>query len=210
MLKLLFLFLIASLTQNVLGQNFEGKITYKISCISNLKDYSDGQVCSGVPLTQDYFIKNGDYKFVFSDSSDYQWMLYVNKENKIYNKMSWSDTIYWKDGTEIIDTILKVEIIEKAAKICGLQCDEIIFICKDEIHKFYYNTQISVDKNIFINHKYGNLYDFYKKSNSLVLKEIVENKYLTIESCATEIKRMKIDEEFFKLPPTSIISKSPY
>lgn len=208
--KLLFLFLIISPIHVVLGQSFEGKITYQISCKSNLKDYSDEEVCTGAPTTQEYFIKNGNYKFIFSDSSDFQWMLYNNEENKIYSKMSWTDTIYWRDATKNIDTILEIKSNKNVINILGLLCDEIIFICKEQIHKLYYNPEISVDKNSFINHKYGNLYDFYKISNSLVLKEIIEYKYFTLESVAMEIKRMEVNEDVFKLPATSITSKNPY
>ncbi|HRN46455.1 MAG TPA: hypothetical protein PKW69_00365 [Niabella sp.] len=210
MLKLLLLFLIISPIRAVLGQTFEGKITYQISCKSNLKDYSDEEVCAGAPSTQEYFIKNGNYKFLFSDSSDYQWMLYNNKENKIYTKTSWTDTIYWRDPTKDIDTVLEVKSNKKVINILGLLCDEVIFICKEQIHKFYYNPQISVDKDFFINHKYGNLYDFYKISNSLVLKEIIEYKYFTLESVAIEIRQMEVSEDAFKFPSTFVTSENPY
>lgn len=208
MLKILSLISIIFLAENVLGQNFEGKITYKLTCKSNLKDYSDEQVCSGAPRSQKYFIKNGEYKFIFPDSSDYQWMLYINKENKIYTKMLGNDTIYWKDGNQNIDTVLEARINKNVTRILGLQCDEMIFICKEETHKFYYSSKISVDEQLFRNHKYGNLFNFFSRSKSLVLKEVIENKYFTLESVATEIQSMKIDNNFFSLPTNSILSKS--
>lgn len=210
MLKLLFITSICFFTKGVFGQYFEGKISYRLSCKSKVEDNLDEQMCSGVPGKLDYFIKNGNYKFIPSDSSTYQWMLYVNKENKIYNKISGSDTVFWMLGTEISDTILEVNVNKNVIKVLGFDCDEIIFTCTNAIHKLYYNSKISVDKNFFINHKYGCLYDFYKRSNSLVLKEILESEYSTIESIATEIKPMTIDEHIFKLPTNSIIIKSPY
>ncbi|MDM1391691.1 hypothetical protein HX052_17290 [Myroides marinus] len=67
---------------------------------------------------QKYFIKNGDYK-TETNGKLLLWQLYVNKENKLYNKMSNSETIYWNDGNTQGDEVLSVKINKNATEILG-------------------------------------------------------------------------------------------
>jgi len=43
--------------------------------------------------TQEYLIKGGDYKSI-ANGTLVQWQLFINKDNKLYNKMSNSETAF--------------------------------------------------------------------------------------------------------------------
>jgi hypothetical protein len=191
------------------GQTFEGKIIYKNTYKSKIPNVTDAQFITMMGSTQEYFIKNGDYKSI-ANGALFQWQLYVNKDNKLYNKMSNSETLLWNDGNTNPDEVLKAEVNRGVTEVLGYKCDELILTCKSGIQKYYYNTKFSVDPKLFVNHKFGNWYTFLSKSNSLPLKSIIDNAQFTVESTATEVKEMKLDKAFFDLPANLKTMKSPY
>ena len=191
------------------AQTFEGKIVYKNTYKSKISNVTNEQFTTMMGSTQEYFIKNGNYKSV-SNGTFFKWQLYVNKDNKLYNKMANSETLLWNDGATNSDEILKVEVNKGVTEVLGFKCDELVFTCKSGIQKYYFNTKLSVDTKLFVNHKFGNWYDFLSKSNSLPLKSIVDNGQFTLESEALEVKEMKLDNSFFDLPTDIKTMKSPY
>jgi hypothetical protein len=203
-------FLVATLfALTSFGQTFEGKIVYKNAYKSKIPNVTDEQFTTMMGPTQEYFIKNGDYKSV-ANGSLFQWLLYVNTDNKLYSKMANTETLLWNDGAANADEILKAEINKDVTEILGYKCDELVLTCKSGIQKYYFNTTLSVDTKLFVNHKFGNWYDFLLKSNSLPLKSIVNNGQFSLESVATEVKEMKLDKTFFDLPADAKTMKSPY
>jgi hypothetical protein len=174
-----------------------------------MPNVTDEQLTTMIGSTLEYFIKDGDYKSIANGSS-FQWQLYVNKDNKLYSKIASSDTLLWNDGATNPDEILNAEINNDVTEILGYKCDELILACKSGTQKYYFNPKLSVDPKLFVNHRFGNWYDFLSKSNSLPLKSIIDNSQFTLESVATEIKEMKLDKAFFELPANAQTIKNPY
>lgn len=197
------------LTITAFGQNFEGKIVYKSTYQSKMPNLTDEQFTTMMGSTQEYYIKNGYYKSLVNGSL-IQWQLYVNKDNKLYNKMSNSETILWNDGATNTDEILKVEINKGVVEILGYTCDELILTCKSGIQKYYFNSKLSVDAALYSNHKFGNWYYILSQSRSLPLKSIIESEHFTLVSIATAIENMKLEDALFELPVGMDTMKSPY
>ncbi len=191
------------------GQTFEGKLVYTNTYKSKMPEMTDEQFTMMMGSTQEYFIKDGDYKSV-TNGSFFQWQLYVNQDNKLYNKMSNSETLLWNDGAINPDEILKAEFNKEVTEILGYKCDELILTCKSGTQKYYFNSKLSVNTELFVNHKYGNWYDYLLQSNSLPLKTIFDNEQFTMESVAIEVKEMKLNRTLFELPAGAKIMKSPY
>ena len=196
-------------TMTVFGQNFEGKIFYTNSYKTKNPKMTDQQLTSMMGSTQEYLIKGGDYKSI-ANGTLVQWQIFINKDNKLYNKMSNSETAFWNDASIQGDEILKVEVNKGMTEILGYKCDEVILTCKSGIQKYYFNSKLSVDTKLFVNHKFGNWFEYLSKSNSLPLKSIVETAQFTMESVATEVKPMKLDNKTFELPAGIKTEKSPY
>lgn len=197
------------ISMTVFGQTFEGKITYQNSYTSKLPNVQDQQFNTMMGTTQEYIIKGGDYKSS-SNGSLVQWQLYINKDNKLYNRMSNSETIFWNEGNTNPDSIINVEINKGVTEILGYKCDEVILTCKSGVQKYYFNQKVAVDISLFKNHLYGNWYDFLKVSKSLPLKSIIETQQFYMISVATDIKEMKLDDKEFQLPENAKTAKSPY
>ncbi len=185
--------LVASLA--AMAQSFEGKIAYKIVLKSKNPKMTDEQWSQMMGSKQDYFIKEGSYKSI-SNGSVSQWQLYVNKDNKVYTKMGSSETVFWNDGAVNQDEVLKAEIKKNVATILGYACDELTLTCKSGIQKYYFSNKLALDPKLFENHKYGNWYEYLKNSRSLPLKMIIETSHFTMETVATEVSPMKLEDSF--------------
>lgn len=209
MKKLLTIALMILTVSTVLGQNFEGKITYQNSFKSKLPSVKDDQFNSMMGNKQEYYIKGGNYRSVTNGTFS-QWQLYVNKDNKLYSKMTSSETILWNDGCVNTDSIIKIELNKGVTEIIGYKCDELILTCKSGIQKYYFNSRLGVDTKLFADHKYGNWYAYLKQANSLPLKMIIDNTQFTMECVATEVKPMKLDDKDFNLPENVKTAKSPF
>lgn len=207
--KLLVFALITFSTLTVFGQNFEGKITYSNTYKNKNPQMTDQLWLSMMGGTQEYYIKGGNYKSV-TNGTLMQWQLYINSENKLYSKMSNSETVFWNDGLTNPDSIISVKLNKNVIKILGYECDELILTCKSGIQKYYFNSTLKVDVSLFENHKFGNWYDFLKESNALPLKVVIDNAQFTMESIATEVKEMKLNEKYFQLSENTKTAKSPY
>lgn len=197
------------MTAAVFGQNFQGKIVYQNTYVSKLPNVSSEQFTSMLGSTQTYIIKDGDYKSSVNGTM-FQWQLYINKDNKLYNKFSNSETIFWNDGASNSDEVLKVEVNKGVTEILGYQCDEVVLTCKSGIQKYYFNSNLGVDVSLFEGHLYGNWYEYIKVAKSLPLKSVVDNAQFTMTSLATEVIEMKLDSKEFQLPANAITAKSPY
>lgn len=205
-----FTFLIAAFSSLVsFGQHFEGKIVYKNSYTSKMSGVTDEQFTSTLGSAQEYYIKDGDYKSVVNGSL-LQWQLYVNKDNKLYNKIANSETLLWNDGATNTDEVLKTEINKAVVDVLGYKCDEVILTCKSGTQKYYFSPKLSVDTKKFEQHKFGNFYDFLSKANAIPLKQIIETEQFILESVATEITPMKLEKASFELPTNAKTMKSPY
>jgi hypothetical protein len=208
-LKVALLFLFSLATFPAISQNFEGKIVYKNSYKSKIQGVSDEQFSSMMGTTYEYFIKGGNYKMI-TNGSFMQSQLYVNADNKVYNKMATSPNYLWNDGAVNPDEVMKAEIVRGATTILGRKCDELVLTCKSGTQRYYYDPNLKVDAKLFEKHKYGNWYDYLSRANAIPLKIYVDNQQFTIESEATDVVPMKLDDKDFQLPVGSTTEKSPY
>ena len=208
-MKNLFSTLILLFAITAFAQNFEGKIMYANTYKSKNPQISSEQWQTMLGSTQDYMIKAGDYKSN-SNGTMLQWMLFINKDSKLYSKMAAMESIYWNDTKIQNDEVLGVQIHKSVLEILGYMCDELVLECKSGTQKFYYNSKLTVDPKLFANHKLGNWFDYVSKSKSLPLKSIVETPQFTLESTATAVTPMKFDSKFFELPAGAKTEKSPF
>jgi hypothetical protein len=208
MTKLYTFLIVAFFACTATAQTFEGKIVYKNTYKSKMAGTTDAQFTALMGSIQEYFIKNGDYKSVMNGTY-MQWQLYRNTENKLYNKLATTDTIFWNDGAVNADRLLKTEINKNVTKVLGYACDEIIFTCKSGTYKYYYNGDIQVDPALFVGHLCGNWHEYLAKTYSLPLKLVVETDQFSMESVATEVKAMDVDPSIFQLPKHANTKKNP-
>jgi hypothetical protein len=189
------------------GQFFEGRIVYQNTFKSKLSDLSSEPFYSLMGSMQEFYIKGGNFKLI-PNGTIYQWQLYTNKDNRLYNKMVDSKIVFWSDGKNNYDEILKAEINTNVTEILGLVCDELILTCKNGIYKYYYNSKYKIDSEQFEMLKDGHWSDIYSLTKSVTLKMVIDNELLIQESTAIEIKEMKLEDSFFSIPEDSQLEKN--
>jgi hypothetical protein len=191
------------------AQTFEGTIVYKNTYKSKIANVSDAQLTAMMGSRQEYMIKNGAYKSV-ANGLLFQWQLYVSTDNKLYSKMANSDSLLWTNAGINPDEVLEAKLIDEETEILGYRCTGLILKCKSGTQKYYFSTKLPVDATLYVNHKFGNWYDFISRSKSLPLKAIIENEQLILENVATEVNRMELDNKVFELPANSSVKTNPY
>lgn len=204
----LFLFLFSS--PIIFAQNFEGKIVYQVSYKSKSPSLTEEKLKAFTGMQHEYFVKNGNYKTVVSAGAMIQWQLFVPQDNKLYTKYANSETILWNDVSINQDSVLSFQLNKEAAEVNGNKCDELILTCKSGVQKYYFNATLKIDPALYINHKYGNWYDYLSKARALPLKYIFDMAQFTMESIASEIMPMRLDDALFKLPADAKTAKSPF
>lgn len=204
----LILFLLTAVAATY-GQDFEGKVIYKNTYKSKIPNASSEQLSSMMGTTQEYLIKGGNYKSS-TNGTFLQWQLYINKDNKLYNKMANSPTIMWNDGSVNGDEVITAEIRKGVLEVMGYTCDELVLTCKSGVQKYYFSSGLKVDPKLFEKHKYGNWSEVISRTHALPIKMIIDSSQLTLECLATEIIPMKLEDKIFELPADSKIEKSAY
>ena len=197
------------LTKIIFAQSFEGEITYKNSYHSKVQTFSDEQWRSIVGMQEEYYIKGGNYKSVMSGSVVASY-LYHSKENKLYTEFREGGIMYWNDAAINTDSVLSFEVKKNAVRILNYDCDELILHCKKGTHTYDYAPQLAADPSLFINHKFGNWYDYLKIAKALPLRMVIEQDQVIITSEATSVKQMRLSDDFFALPEGVNLIKSPY
>jgi hypothetical protein len=191
------------------AQNFEGKITYKNEYKSKIPNVPNEQFAAMMGTTWEYYIKEGNYKTI-TDGTFLLWQLYINKDNKLYNKLSNSAAILWNDGAVNPDEVMKSELNKAVITILGYQCDELILTCKSGVQKYYFNSDLKVNTSLFEKFKFGNWDVIMSKAKGLPLKMIIESPQFSVESLATAVTPTKLEDKMFELPADSKTEKSPY
>ena len=204
-----FLLLMGFISMSLSAQNFEGEIIYQNAYQSKIAGLTDEKFTALMGTEQDYFIKGASYKSVINGTLA-QWQLYDPGENKLYTKMSNSDSAFWDNAAINPDSVISFSLNKAVANFLGYTCDELILNCKSGTQKYYFNTKLGIDPAKCVNHKYGNWYDYVLNSKSVPLKMEVDNAQFVMTSIAVEIKPSKLDSSIFQLPPGIQTGKSPY
>ena len=200
MKKITFIIIAIFITTYTFAQTFEGKLLYSNTFKSKNANITDQQWSIMMGSKFEYSIKNGDYKSI-SNGTIFQWQLYINKENKIYNKFANSPKALWTDASLNEDAILKTEINKNVTTVLGYQCDELVLTCKSGVQKYYYNSSVlKANESLFTNHNYANWNQFLKTTKCLSLKSIIETEQFILESIVTEIIPTKLNKATFELP----------
>ena len=202
-------FLLMLICVTSIAQNFEGRVNYQNTFKSKIPNVTDDMLTQMMGTSLDYTMKEGNYKTT-SNGTFLLWQLYVQNDNKLYTKYANSNSVFWNDGAENKDEVIKSEVNKNALEILGHNCDELVLTCKSGIQKYYFTSKFKLEPKLFENHKFGNFYDYVIKSKAVPLKITIDNVQFTMESVATSVEPQKVDATLFKLPEGAVLEKNPY
>lgn len=195
------------IAQALLAQSFEGKIIYQNTYRNKKSNNENFLLDSMMGTVQNYYIREGNYKSV-TNGNLVQWQLYINSNNKLYNKYAGIEALLWNDGIENKDSVLRAEIHRNVIRVLGFDCDELILHCKSGDQKYYFIKALAVDAELYKNHHFGNWYEVISRTGALPLKSIQTSTSFITESVAAEIIPMKLPDDFFILPGNLPVRKN--
>lgn len=200
MIRTLCILLVILVNVKAFGQQFEGKITYQNAYISRIPGVTDAQLTRMMGDTQEYYIKDGNYRSV-TNGSFFQWQLYVNRENMIYNKMANSDTLMRIAAGSNPDEVLSTTINRGAITVLGYTCDELILNCKSGTQRYYFDQTLAIDPTLFRQHLYGNWYTFVSHAKAVPLRAVIENQQFLLINTAIAVTQLQLDSKIFSTMP---------
>ena len=206
--NIFFLFTIL-LSLNIYAQNFEGKVIYQVKYKTKQATTSNEDWGKMLGTSHEYFIKGADY-YAKMAGTLFEWQRYLSGTNKYYFKLGNSNKAYWSDAQINKTPGVFIAHNKGVTKVLGHTCDELIYKTKTGTHTYYFSVDYPIDSKLFINHKYGDWYEYLSRSNALPLKEIVESDEFSMEMVAMEVTHSKPEPAMFELPQGLLIEKSPF
>jgi hypothetical protein len=182
------------------AQSFEGEIIYHNVFKSSIPNLNAEQLCLLIGTEQQYFIRGGNYKSLIN-SQAINMQVYDAATNRIYSRTPKSDTLYWIDASINNDSLISYEIRKNAATILHYPCDAIIMKVRSGTMTLYYNRALLLEGVRYRRHGYENWAFYAAHTNALPLKIIIESSQLRMERTATEIRPMKLGQDFFTITP---------
>lgn len=194
---------------SLLGQTFEGRVTYSCSYSSKLPGVSDEQFTSMMGDTQQYFIKGGNYR-IEANGLVLSWQVYRNKENRLYTKMAVSESILFNEGTENFDELTGIQINRNAATVLGLNCHEVVITSKSGVQKYYFSEKYKMNPSDFTGFAFANWGEYVKAAKAVPLKMVIRTSRIDADITATEISGSEIPDSTFALPEGVAVIPNPY
>ncbi|WP_417355443.1 hypothetical protein [Flavobacterium sp.] len=178
---------------------FEGKVEYRNIFKSKVATITDEQLENMMGTYQQYYIKEGKYKTVYSGTY-FQYNLYTSLENKLYSKFSMEETLYYNECITASEEIIDYHITPNTCELLGVICDELVLKTSKGTYTYYYSNKYKLNHVKFKNHIFGNWAFYTSVSKAIPLKIITENKMFHMESVAYQITEMELKKDFFKIP----------
>ena len=148
---------------------------------------------------EEYVIKEGDYKSIFNGQFN-QFQLYRSDKNKLYNKFSNAEALFWSDGAIDGEKVVDLNIIKNKETVLGISCDELTMKTTKGVYVYYYNAKYSINPGFYKGHLFGNWYFYVKESKAVPLKIIMDTPEFKSTSTAIKIEEYKVDSAYFELP----------
>ncbi|MBO6659230.1 MULTISPECIES: hypothetical protein [Roseivirga] len=180
------------------AQSFEGKIVYKVSYESKIKDVSNDQMTAFMGEDHVYYLKGGDYKLL-SNGEFFESQLYIHSENRLYNKTAQSDTLYWIDGAFEDTEVMSFRFLDETAEVLGYKCKMFEVVESTGKTTYFVNEQFEMDPSLFTNHNFGNWGFVIEKTRALSMKYISEREEYNVVTIAVLVEPMTLPQSLFRL-----------
>ena len=209
MIKNCFLLLIISLSGLVAkGQHyFEGKIRYKFDFASPLIKEPGTMLEPLMGRGSTLYFKEGNYRHEY-EGGILEFDMYIQKENKFYQKKRNNDTVYWKDCSVADNRILDSSFLAKTDTVLGIVCDRFEIKYKEGSEVHYFNSDsVHINPKWFKNYKLNDEYLIDLREQSIYLKSEQNFEYFKIIETATQINRQTISFDKFRISENVILTE---
>jgi len=202
--------ILLTLSLSGLAQTFEGKVIYKLEIKKadpNLPDSIFKMMYGGaLEMKQVYYYKDNKYKSITEGQEVKSIQLYDPTTNRTYGYTDGTEMAFWSEGTGAT-TIEKLDLKED---IMGFSCNAVLIKSNVSELTLYYSSKFKIDlKKI----KEDNFWEKYLRiTEAIPMKYIIKGgpaKHYVVMT-AIEVKEEKLTDDFFKLPTSMKLMKSPF
>ena len=195
-MKVVFFIIVSLITTPIFAQHFEGKIVFHNSYKSKSVETPSEYLSQLFGSIHTYEIKKENYK-LSSNGELLQWQIYLRQENKLFTKLAAADKLGVKDLDKDAEKVQNAVVNRKSVEILNHLCDEFIIQCKKSTQKYYLDSSLNINPEIFKTSKFNYQLAFLLKNQIVPLKMEIEDNMGFCESIAVEVKVEKIDENIF-------------
>jgi hypothetical protein len=181
--------------------NFEGIIWFSTQYESHEPRISENQLKEQFGDRYLCYIKDGNYRQEYFNSSGIEYVVYESSSNLYYYKLKNIDTLFYIDCANYSDKI-KIEETDSIVKIAGYDCT----IVKTKKYNpgitviYYFAKDLYLDPSKYKKHKLGAYNKLTNNYRSVYLKQETEYEpYKTIIT-ADSVNVLPVDESLFTLP----------
>ena len=210
MKKLLFIALTFSIWSNIACSQspyFEGVIMSRVKF--EIKDSTKRAIYFSTinpSYTVEHFY-NGN-SFVLNDKGDTKTYLYLQSENKAYEKGWDKDTLYMIDCSKKGKQIFSYSIEKNTDTILGIPCNKLQIRFDGRTSTYFYNENyLKINPKWYKNLTYVNWDTISKIIRSIPLKIIIERSDYRIINTVESFKEKRVDKNLFKFPINAIIKE---
>lgn len=177
---------------------FEGQITYQLKYKPKTENLTIEQIQDFFGDEQVYIIKEDKYKSTMNGKLKMS-QIYLGTDT-IFTTTAQTNELLWIDATKSNDEIISTEIIKNAEIVNGYNCDLLIITSKKGKFKYFYNSSFRINEQYYKNHVVGFWDICTDKTNSIMLKSILDTESERIEITAIDIQQKSVEELEFTLP----------
>ncbi len=181
-------------------KDFEGiiKYTYKYESLS--LDYTGQDLSYYFGDTSIIYIKNGNYKQVYSNAKGITQVIYHCKSNNYYMLNKNNDTLYFADASSSKQKYQMDNKSSTTKTILNYLCKSITLISQKDTTTYFYASDLAMSSKPFKNHKMGGYNMLTKYIKSVYLEMIYKNENYIGYSKAFSVERIALNDSIFKLP----------
>ncbi|MEQ6168995.1 hypothetical protein AAOE16_17480 [Ekhidna sp. MALMAid0563] len=158
--------------------------------------------------TYEYYIKGNKYATYVNGTLEAK-SLYKADENTIYRYFIQQDSLAVENAGQANPVLQSIELVEGTENILSFECQKIFLKTSIGEITYYYNEALGINKEYFINHKYGNWDAYTKMTGALPLKYVMVFPEFTATATAIAVEEMDLPDSFFdEIIPKDKISKN--
>ncbi len=202
----------------IMGQNFEGVLTYSMTIefsgnmegvVPNVDVYKKKlKETASFSKETTYTYKGGDYRVDMVDTGT--TMIYRNKENTIYTKeRNYNKFIVTEADIDLekqmFGALPDIAQVETDVTILGRKCNKVVISYRAGVYEYYYAKGfLKMDPVLYKGHTYNRWYEFLKISNALPLRIVKNTLGMSVIMDVVKIDTTEIDMKLFDIPKINL------
>ncbi len=212
-------FILVGSTSLLIGQSFEGSITYKLTAQNpNPEMISDEMWQESIKsqfgergyMLQKYYYKNDKYISEIEAGGQLGYQAYNPTDGLLYSWAKDSKEAVTVDSKKYLDELDEIIQQEETKEILGITCKSLLIKSSFGSLTIWYNPDyLKMDPSLYKGHKYGHFIQILEEIGCLPLMMVQESAMANFTIEAIEYKEETVNAAKFTIPEFESITANP-